>query len=405
MVKIELVQSEELVINLNKEEKKAFLGFLTIYITSTIFLLGTIIYIYYMNEVKSLKNSCSMELYNSSMKIKSEIVDKYIKNEKFKPIKLDNVDIKYALFDKNKNIIFSYLDEDFNIDFTKKNFLNSKYNYFITTINEDEIEIKYIVMESCQEYNNIINLKYIIISVLVFSVIFIGFIGYLLSLILLKPIRKRVLDMDKFIKDSAHELNTPITVLLSSVSMLKNGKNPEKMMKYISSSSKQISQIYNDIQFATFNEFKNNHIITFDLRDLLVESIDFFTDIAVLKNIEIIQKLDTCIVKMDKTKAQRVLNNLISNAIKYSKKDSKINIELNNSILMVEDFGIGIKEDEIKEIFLRYKRGQNSEGGFGIGLDIVKTICQEYNLVLNLESKEKIGSKFFIDFSNVCINI
>ena len=390
---------------MNKEEKKAFLGFLTIYITSTIFLLGTIIYIYYMNEVKSLKNSCSMELYNSSMKIKSEIVDKYIKNEKFKPIKLDNVDIKYALFDKNKNIIFSYLDEDFNIDFTKKNFLNSKYNYFITTINEDEIEIKYIVMESCQEYNNIINLKYIIISVLVFSVIFIGFIGYLLSLILLKPIRKRVLDMDKFIKDSAHELNTPITVLLSSVSMLKNGKNPEKMMKYISSSSKQISQIYNDIQFATFNEFKNNHIITFDLRDLLVESIDFFTDIAVLKNIEIIQKLDTCIVKMDKTKAQRVLNNLISNAIKYSKKDSKINIELNNSILMVEDFGIGIKEDEIKEIFLRYKRGQNSEGGFGIGLDIVNTICQEYNLVLNLESKEKIGSKFFIDFSNVCINI
>ncbi len=390
---------------MNKEEKKAFLGFLTIYITSTIFLLGTIIYIYYMNEVKSLKNSCSMELYNSSMKIKSEIVDKYIKNEKFKPIKLDNVDIKYALFDKNKNIIFSYLDEDFNIDFTKKNFSNSKYNYFITTINEDEIEIKYIVMESCQEYNNIINLKYIIISVLVFSVIFIGFIGYLLSLILLKPIRKRVLDMDKFIKDSAHELNTPITVLLSSVSMLKNGKNPEKMMKYISSSSKQISQIYNDIQFATFNEFKNNHIITFDLRDLLVESIDFFTDIAVLKNIEIIQKLDTCIVKMDKTKAQRVLNNLISNAIKYSKKDSKINIELNNSILMVEDFGIGIKEDEIKEIFLRYKRGQNSEGGFGIGLDIVKTICQEYNLVLNLESKEKIGSKFFIDFSNVCINI
>lgn len=401
MVKIELVQSEELVINLNKEEKKAFLGFLTIYITSTIFLLGTIIYIYYMNEVKSLKNSCSMELYNSSMKIKSEIVDKYIKNEKFKPIKLDNVDIKYALFDKNKNIIFSYLDEDFNIDFTKKNFSNSKYNYFITTINEDEIEIKYIVMESCQEYNNIINLKYIIISVLVFSVIFIGFIGYLLSLILLKPIRKRVLDMDKFIKDSAHELNTPITVLLSSVSMLKNGKNPEKMMKYISSSSKQISQIYNDIQFATFNEFKNNHILEFDLKELLNQSIDFFIDIATLKNINIYQNLNSCVVKMDRTKAQRLVNNLISNAIKYSKKDSKINIELINCKLVVEDFGIGIKEEELKEIFVRYKRGENSEGGFGIGLDIVKSVCQEYGLILNLESKEKVGTKFFVDFSNI----
>jgi two-component system OmpR family sensor kinase len=207
--------------------------------------------------------------------------------------------------------------------------------------------------------------------------------------------------MDKFIKDSAHELNTPITVLLSSVSMLKNGKNPEKMMKYISSSSKQISQIYNDIQFATFNEFKNNHILEFDLKELLNQSIDFFIDIATLKNINIYQNLNSCVVKMDRTKAQRLVNNLISNAIKYSKKDSKINIELINCKLVVEDFGIGIKEEELKEIFVRYKRGENSEGGFGIGLDIVKSVCQEYGLILNLESKEKVGTKFFVDFSNI----
>lgn len=388
-------------INLNSEEKKALFGFLSIYIVSTILLLGIILYIYYTNEVKSLKNSCSMELYNSSMQIKSGIVDKYMKNEKFNPSKLENIDVKYALFDKDKNIIFSYLDENFNVDFKNKNFSNSKYNYFITTINEDEVGIKYIVIESCQEYNNIINLKYIILSVLIFCIIFIGFIGYLLSLILLKPIKKRVLDMDKFIKDSAHELNTPITVLLSSVSMLKNGKNPEKMMKYISSSSKQISQIYNDIQFATFNEFKNNHILEFDLKELLNQSIDFFIDIATLKNINISQNLNSCVVKMDRTKAQRLVNNLISNAIKYSKKDSKINIELINCKLMVEDFGIGIKEEELKEIFVRYKRGENSEGGFGIGLDIVKSVCQEYGLILNLESKEKVGTKFFVDFSNI----
>ena len=104
---------------------------------------------------------------------------------------------------------------------------------------------------------------------------------------------------------------------------------------------------------------------------------------------------------MDRTKAQRIVNNLISNAIKYSKKDSKINIELINCKLMVEDFGIGIKEEELKEIFVRYKRGENSEGGFGIGLDIVKSVCQEYGLILNLESKEKVGTKFFVDFSNI----
>ena len=145
----------------------------------------------------------------------------------------------------------------------------------------------------------------------------------------------------------------------------------------------------------------SNHILEFDLKELLNQSIDFFIDIATLKNINIYQNLNSCVVKMDRTKAQRLVNNLISNAIKYSKKDSKINIELINCKLMVEDFGIGIKEEELKEIFVRYKRGENSEGGFGIGLDIVKSVCQEYGLILNLESKEKVGTKFFVDFSNI----
>lgn len=346
-----------------------------------------------------------MELYNSSMSIKNEILNKYMKNDKFVPFELMNEDIKYAIYDKDKNIIFSSLQKKIDIDFDKKSFSNDKYNYFITTINDDEIAIRYIVIESCQEYNNINKLKLIVFIVLVLSAVFIGFIGYFLSLILLKPIKKRVLDMDKFIKDSAHELNTPITVLLSSVSMLKNSKNPEKMMRYITSSSKQISQIYNDIQFATLNDFKNNHIVVFDLKDILLESVEFFLDIANLKYIKINYEFDSCFVKMDKTKAQRVFNNLISNAIKYSKKDSQINLKLSKYLFTIEDFGVGIKKSEQNDIFLRYKRGENSEGGFGIGLDIVRTICKEYDLALNFVSQVGIGSSFFVDFSKISENI
>lgn len=346
-----------------------------------------------------------MELYNSSMSIKNEILNKYMKNDKFVPFELMNEDIKYAIYDKDKNIIFSSLQKKIDIDFDKKSFSNDKYNYFITTINDDEIVIRYIVIESCQEYNNINKLKLIVLIVLVLSAVFIGFIGYFLSLILLKPIKKRVLDMDKFIKDSAHELNTPITVLLSSVSMLKNSKNPEKMMRYITSSSKQISQIYNDIQFATLNDFKNNHIVVFDLKDILLESVEFFLDIANLKYIKINCEFDSCFVKMDKTKAQRVFNNLISNAIKYSKKDSQINLKLSKYLFTIEDFGVGIKKSEQNDIFLRYKRGENSEGGFGIGLDIVRTICKEYDLALNFVSQVGIGSSFFVDFSKISENI
>ncbi|CAM3577056.1 sensor histidine kinase [Arcobacter aquimarinus] len=386
---------------MNKDEKKALVNFLAIYIVSTILLLGVILYIYYKNETKMLEESCSMQLHSTSMQIKNDIINKYMKNQKFNPAKLEDINMKYALFDKNKKVIFSYLDEKFTIDFSKSSYENEFYNYFITTLNEDNIPIKYIVLETCQEVQSKNKLQIFILVILFLSAIFIGFIGYLLSKILLKPVRQRIESMDKFIKDSAHELNTPISVLMTSVSMLKNGKNPQKMMKYILSSSKQISQIYNDIHFSAFNELNEDVFEKFNLKDLISESVEFFNDISITKNIVINSELEDCFIKMDRTKTQKIVNNLLSNAIKYSKKDSIIEVVLKENILKVTDFGIGISIDEQKEIFKRYKRGNNIEGGFGIGLDIVKRVCNEYNLDLTLKSQIDKGTTFCINFSTI----
>ena len=386
---------------MNNDEKKALRNFLFIYVTSTIFLVSVILYIYYKNELKMAQDSCTMELQNTSMQIKAEILDKYMKKKDFIPEKLSKENIKYALLDKDKKVIFSYLDERFEIDYSKNIYENSNYKYFITTLNEENIPIKYIIIESCQVVNDKNSIRILILIKLIVSSIFIACVGYLLSKILLNPARKRVDSMDKFIKDSAHELNTPISVLMTSVSMLKNGKNPEKMMKYILSSSKQISQIYNDIHFSAFNEINEDVFEEFDLKDLISESVDYFNDISITKNIQINSNLFSCCIKMDRTKTQKLVNNLISNAIKYSYKDSIIEVTLKDNILSVKDFGRGISEEEQEEIFKRYKRGNNNEGGFGIGLDIVKRICNEYNLILNLKSQINKETIFSIDFSSI----
>jgi len=228
--------------------------------------------------------------------------------------------------------------------------------------------------------------------------VFIGFIAYFLAKILLKPVREKVEHMDKFIKDSAHELNTPIAVLMTSVSMLKKGKNPDKMMRYILSSTKQISQIYNDIHFSAFNEINDDVFEEFNLKDLVADSVEYFNDISITKNIKIEANLEDCNIMMDRTKTQKIVNNLISNAIKYSNKDSKVVVGIKDNILSIQDFGIGISDKDQKEIFKRYKRGNNIEGGFGIGLDIVKRICSEYDLILALNSKIDEGSIFYVDF-------
>ena len=218
--------------------------------------------------------------------------------------------------------------------------------------------------------------------------------------------REKIKHMDNFIKDSAHELNTPISVLMTSVSMLKKGKKPDKMMKYISSSSKQISQIYNDIHFSAFDSIHESVEEEFSLKDLISDSVEYFNDISITKNITIESELDECTILMDRTKTQKIVNNLISNSIKYSHPNTTVIVSLKACNFSVQDFGIGISEKDQLEVFKRYKRtnsASNVEGGFGIGLDIVKRISSDYNLDIGLISKIDEGSTFSINFKNVII--
>ncbi|MBU3013761.1 HAMP domain-containing histidine kinase [Poseidonibacter lekithochrous] len=386
---------------MNKNERKALFSFLSIYVGSTVLLMSVLLYIYYNDELKSVADSCSMEMNNATMQIKADILNSYMKHKEYVPKKLENADIKYALYDKNQKVIYSDLLESQSVDFTKNMYESSSFEFYITKLEEETIPIKYIAVETCIGIDNRNNLKIYVVVKLILSAIFIGFIGFLLSKILLKPVREKIDHMDKFIKDSAHELNTPITVLMTSTSMLKKGKNPEKMMRYILSSTKQISQIYNDIHFSAFNEINDDVYEEFNLKDLVKDSVEYFNDISITKQIVINDDLDDCYILMDRTKTQKVVNNLISNAIKYSDNNSIVNVSIKDTILSVEDFGIGISKKEQKEIFKRYKRGTNIEGGFGIGLDIVKRISEEYDLKLDLKSEIGVGSTFYIDFCTI----
>jgi len=386
---------------LNKNEKKALLSFLLIYVGSSITFIGIMLYSYYTNEVKMLNKQCSMVMRNAANQIKTDILKSHMDHIRYIPKQLKDDSIAYGLYDINQKMLYSNLDSK-DIDFSKTAHYNGEYNFHVATFEnkyEKKINVKYIVIETDQGYTDIMNLKILTLSILVFSAIFILIIGYFLSKLLLKPVRERIAHMDNFIKDSAHELNTPIAVLLTSASTLKQGRNTQKMLKYIISSAKQISHIYNDIHFCAFTEIDEDLNQRFDLAVLVQESIDYFNDIAVTKLISFETELDEMFVYMDKHKTQRIINNLLSNAIKYSKKESRIIARIKGSVFSVEDFGIGISNKDLEDIFKRYKRGNNIEGGFGIGLDIVSRISYEYNLSLRVESKLKKGSTFFVDFS------
>jgi len=384
---------------LNKNEKKALISFLLIYVGSSVLFLATALYIYYNKELKTVRKECSIQMLSAAHKVRGDILNSYMKTGTYNPKSFKNPVLKLGLFDYDNKAIYSDLSTEA-IMFNNEAYETDSHTFHVHKLKEKDIPIQYIVIETKQSILDQLELKHLIWTILVISALFISFIGYLLSNLLLKPIKEKIEHMDKFIKDSAHELNTPIAVLRTSVSMLKRGKNTEKMMGYINSSTKQISEAFNGLHFAVFNDMEESMDIEFDLGELVRDSSEFFEDIAKVKNITIESDIDTLHIFMDRNKAQKIVNNLISNAIKYSNKNSKIIITLKGTVFTVEDFGIGISTEEQKTIFKRYERGTNNEGGFGIGLDIVNRICTQYKIDINFISKLKVGSTFSLRFNN-----
>jgi two-component system OmpR family sensor kinase len=78
-----------------------------------------------------------------------------------------------------------------------------------------------------------------------------------------------------------------------------------------------------------------------------------------------------------------------------------ITVTLKNNILAVQDTGIGIDEKMQEDIFRRYYRANDERGGFGIGLNIVLSICKKYKIKLGLDSKKGEGSTFKLTFPKV----
>jgi two-component system OmpR family sensor kinase len=233
--------------------------------------------------------------------------------------------------------------------------------------------------------------------VLVFLALFalLSLIGYWLAKLFIKPIQQEREKLDTFIKDSTHELNTPITALLMSTSS--PNLTSEKNIQRIRLSAKRVSQLYEDLTYLFLREEEEvKEVVAFD--EILKEQLAYLKPFADKKSIMIAQDIEKLDFLIDKESAKRLVNNLLSNAIKYSEQGDKIEITLQNRQLVVKDNGIGIEEEKLKDIFERFYRATRTSGGFGIGLDMVKTITQRFAIMITVTSKLGEGTTFTLNF-------
>lgn len=385
---------------MNREEKRALTAFLTIYLLSALVLMGIIAFLYYQKAVSEAKSGCENDLKSTLLMAEMDLRKACMQNLRYN-FDPSRYKLHVGLFDTNRSVIASNLTYP-HIDFSHPMTMHADYIHMLKRLDKPVLGVRYIVAEDIHLPAQLHQLKLLIAVTMLISMLFVALIGYLLSRLLLKPVRDQVAALNRFIKDATHEINTPVTALLMSVSALrKKGQGDEKLLRHISISAKQISHIYNSLTHISFDAHSPDDYKRFDLKKAIQKNIAFFEEIAQSKKITIQSDLHATYVTMDREDADKLINNLLSNAIKYSFSGKPVTVTLSEGKLSVRDEGIGISPKNQKEILKRYRRASDLGGGFGIGLDIVNTICHKYGIRLTIDSREGQGAIFTLDFRAV----
>ena len=385
-------------IDLSKSETRTIIGFSLIYSILVLVILGVITFLYYqfkkdlmLQDVRqTLQNYSNTQIANlKELHINIDKSDIYPRDERFNS----------AIYDSSKKKIFStLLMGDVKLD--EVIYLKDGYIHLIKEPESYYLGSKYVIVEIEDDNIWFANIKYKMLFWFLFSFILLLFVGYFIAKLFLKPMRESIQMLDRFIKDTTHELNTPIAAILSNIQMINKDNIDEKLAKKINRieiGAKTISNIYEDLTFVSLNNqiISNNEKLYFS--QILNQRVDFFKSIANSKKIEFILDIkDDIFIVCDIKKLSKLIDNILSNAIKYNKFQGFIKVTLKDKILIIEDSGKGMSKDNLANLFTRYKRFDKSVGGFGIGLNIVSLIAKEYDLKIDVISKIDVGTRIKI---------
>jgi PAS domain S-box-containing protein len=211
---------------------------------------------------------------------------------------------------------------------------------------------------------------------------------------------------DEFISIASHELKTPLTSIKAFNQLMQRTSNAESMSSFLSKSLENILRleklIADLLDVTKINAGKMNYTMqAFSFNEMLKETVESQQLIATSHEIILTgsQPID---YYGDRYRIEQVVNNFLTNAVKYAPAGSKIlvnaSIELNNIVVSVQDFGIGIAEKDLNRLFERYYRVDNTAmqfEGLGLGLFISSEILKRHGGSFWIESELGKGATFF----------
>ncbi|MFT7004521.1 MAG: two-component system OmpR family sensor kinase [Sulfurimonas sp.] len=377
-------------IDLPQSERKTLYRFLFLYIFFTIVTLSLTVTLYYtlQKELANSQRTILLDEYANDFLISLEALHDDKTNTLLYPV---DAKFKTSLYGKDYKLIYSTLSNPINL-LTEVTYTNNKIIRYVTQPEKYYLNTQYIIVEVLDDE---VWLNKTIKTIVIYGSLFFIFmlvIGYFLLNLFLKPMKDALHLLDIFIKDTTHELNTPISTIMTNIELIDRDNIEDKYLlktiNRIDIGTRTISNIYDDLTYLMLNNkiISNNQDI--NLKQLIEQRVEYFSILANIKKIKIITKLNPdVILNIDEKKVSKLVDNILSNAIKYNKINGSIYINLDVNKLSIKDTGKGIKQENISLMLDRYARFDKVVGGFGIGLNIVKMICKEYNLAIEIQSK------------------
>ncbi|MGM0622869.1 MAG: sensor histidine kinase [Campylobacterota bacterium] len=203
------------------------------------------------------------------------------------------------------------------------------------------------------------------------------------------------------VKKTLHELNTPVATIDINTKMLRKKIDDVKMLQKldrIETACQNLLELYEQMEYSIKKEVHSVEHDYFNLHEAVERSLHKFEDIK--GDITLINEVKPLFIKSDKHGFMRVLDNLISNAIKYNKKEGFVKIYTEGTKLIIKDSGIGIDTKNLFVVFDSYYQENSSNEGFGMGLAIVKEFCDTHKIGLNIDSSSQ-GSAFILDLTHL----
>jgi len=350
---------------LSRVELESFLKSFLLFFGSLGLLIATLFYINFSKEIQTLDEKLLSQMRVCSFDLKCTNFQIDFVEQKDKEL--------YTLF-KDESGLSSYYPIPSSTSYIMSLHL-SKENY-----NKEVSKLK---------TDGLINFSIVLTVILFLSMLF--------SLYSLYPLRNALVLTQEFIKDILHDFNTPLSSLRLNSSMLKREVGENDKILRIEQSVENILALQNHL-----HSYLHNHklqIETFNLTSIFEEQISSLK--RSYPNINFHTADLHVDIKTNKEAFTRIIINLLTNAAKYNKVNGNIDILFNKKTnnLEIIDTGKGIKNP--KKIFDRFYKEQ--ERGIGIGLHIVKKLCEELGISIKLNSVINKGTTFTLNLSKLTL--